>query len=193
MVEIGDHPSDYVVERCRDAELILTNKVVIDEEVINQLPALKYIGVLATGYNVVDLEAASRRGIVVTNIPAYSTDSVVQMVWAHVLNLFNNVAHYAEENRNGKWCRSKDFCYWDSPIHELAGKQMGIVGLGNIGMKVANTALAFGMKVVAVTSKGVEGLPCGVRSVSLDELLEESDVVTLHCPLTEQNKGMINT
>lgn len=181
-----------VVERCKDAEMILTNKVVIDEWVMARLPLLKYIGVLATGYNVIDLDAASKRGIVVTNIPAYSTDSVVQMVWAHILNMTNNVGHYAEENRNGRWCRSEDFCYWDTPSHELAGKQIGIVGLGNIGMKVARTALAFGMKVAAVTSKSGDELPEGVRSVTLDELYSECDVLTLHCPLTESNKGMIN-
>lgn len=182
-----------VVERCKDAEMILTNKVVIDEGVMERLPLLKYIGVLATGYNVIDLNAASKRGIVVTNIPAYSTDSVVQMVWAHILNITNNVGRYADENRNGRWCRCRDFCYWDTPFHELAGKQMGIVGLGNIGMKVARTALAFGMKVVAVTSKSGDELPEGVRSVTLDELYRESDILSLHCPLTESNKGMINS
>ncbi len=184
-------PED-VVGRCKDAEMVLTNKVVLDASVLGQLPRLMYIGVLATGYNVVDLEVASRQSIVVTNIPSYSTDSVVQMVWAHLLNIVNMVEHYAEENRNGKWTSSRDFCYLDAPVHELANKQIGIVGLGHVGMKMAHTALAFGMKVVALTSKPKDQLPEGVKSVGLEELLGESDVVTLHCPLNSATKEMIN-
>lgn len=184
-------PED-VVDRCKDAEMVLTNKVVFDASVLGQLPRLMYIGVLATGYNVVDLEVASRQSIVVTNIPSYSTDSVVQMVWAHLLNIVNMVGHYAEENRNGRWTASRDFCYMDAPVYELANKQMGIVGLGNIGMKMAKTALAFGMKVVALTSKSRDELPEGVKSVSLEELLSGSDVVTLHCPLNSSTKEMID-
>ena len=127
---------DEVVERAKDADIILVNKVNIDDKVINSLPRLKYIGVLATGYNVVDLEAASRRGIIVTNIPAYSTASVAQMTFALILTVTNRVEHYAEKNRNGRWSYNQDFCYWDSPLHELAGKTIGIVGLGNIGRRV---------------------------------------------------------
>ena len=141
--------SEKIVGRASGAEIILTNKVVISANIIEKLPDLKYIGVLATGYNVVDTVAARSKGIVVTNIPAYSTDSVVQMTFAHILNITNRVAHYARENREGKWSASKDFCYWDTLLPELSGLTLGIVGLGNIGMRVANIARMFGMEVYA--------------------------------------------
>lgn len=182
-----------VVVRAAESEAILTNKTVIDREVIEKLPKLKYIGVLATGYNVVDVKAAKERGISVTNIPAYSTASVAQMVFSLLLAITNNVEHYTADNRNGRWSRSADFCYWDAPLIELAGKTFGIVGLGNIGQSVARIALAFGMKVLALTSKRVEVLPDGVaKASSLDELLDRSDVVSLHCPLTDSTRHMIN-
>lgn len=181
-----------VVERAIDADAILTNKVIIDAEIMAQLPQLKYIGVLATGYNVVDVEEASRRGIVVTNIPAYSTNSVAQKVFALILNITDSVDHYSRANREGRWSSCPDFCYWDEPLHEIAGKTLGIVGLGNIGMRVAKIALAFGMKVVSSTSKDAESLPEGIEKVTLDTLLEKSDVISLHCPLTALNKGFIN-
>lgn len=180
------------LERSREADALLTNKVVIDDKLMAQLPRLKYIGVLATGYNVVDTAAARRRGIVVTNIPAYSTDSVVQMTFAHLLNMTNHVAHYAEQNRRGQWCDSKDFCYWDTPLHELSGKTIGIVGLGNIGKKVACVARDFGMDVFAVTSKNSADLPEGIQKTTLEGILAISDVLTLHCPLTDSTKEMIN-
>lgn len=182
-----------VVARAAESEAILTNKTVIDREVIEKLPKLRYIGVLATGYNVVDVEAAKERGISVTNIPAYSTASVAQMVFSLLLAITNNVEHYTADNRKGRWSRSADFCYWDAPLIELAGKTFGIVGLGNIGQSVARIALAFGMKVLALTSKRVEVLPDGVaKASSLDELLDRSDVVSLHCPLTDSTRHMIN-
>ncbi|MCQ2095201.1 MAG: D-2-hydroxyacid dehydrogenase [Bacteroidaceae bacterium] len=184
-------PED-TLQRCKGFDMILTNKVVIDSTIMSQLPELKYIGVLATGYNVVDIAYAREHGIVVTNIPAYSTDSVAQMVWSHILNIFNHVDHYARQNREGRWTRSPLFCYWDEPVHELAGKTIGIVGLGNIGMKVARIALAFGLKVMAVTSKRQAELENGIESVDLHTLLRNSDIVSLHCPLTAGNKGMIN-
>ena len=183
---------DEVVERAKDADIILVNKVIIDENVINSLPKLKYIGVMATGYNVVDLEAATRRGIVVTNIPAYSTASVAQMTFALILSITNRVDHYASKNRNGRWSYNQDFCYWDSPLHELMGKTIGIVGLGNIGMHVAAIAKDFGMDVFAYTSKNSADLPAGIQKTTLDGLFAVSDVLTLHCPLTEKTKNMIN-
>ncbi|MDY2894960.1 MAG: D-2-hydroxyacid dehydrogenase, partial [Prevotella sp.] len=152
----------------------------------------KYIGVLATGYNVVDTKAARERGIVVTNIPAYSTDSVAQMVFAHLLNVSNHVDHYAEETRNGVWSRCPDFCYWNTPLFELAGKTLGIVGLGHIGMKVAQIAQAFGMNVLAYTSKSPDQLPEWIRKTTLDGLLGASDVVSLHCPLTDTTRELMN-
>lgn len=183
---------DELLGRAAGAEALLTNKVVIGREAMEALPDLKYIGVLATGYNVVDIDAARRRGIVVTNIPAYSTASVAQMVFAHLLNITQRVGHYAAENRGGKWSRNTDFCYWDTPLTELAGKRMGIVGLGNTGMATARIALAFGMEVVAFTSKAQGDLPQGITRLSLDELFREADVVSLHCPLTETTQGLVN-
>lgn len=179
-----------VVDRLADADIAITNKVVIDKAIMAQLPKLKYIGVLATGYNVVDIEEARNRGIVVTNIPAYSTDSVAQMVWAHVLNITNRVGYYAEQNRNGRWAENKYFCYYDFQHDELAGKTFGIVGLGNIGMAVARIALAFGMKVIAYTSK--TELPEGISRVDMDSLFRESDVISLHCPLTKDTQNLVN-
>ncbi|MCQ2082892.1 MAG: D-2-hydroxyacid dehydrogenase [Bacteroidaceae bacterium] len=185
-------PAHLALERMRGAQLVLTNKVVISASMIDELPELKYIGVMATGYNVVDVAAAARHGITVTNIPAYSTDSVAQHTWALILNVFNKVDYYAVQNRDGRWCRNVSFCYYDYPIHELAGLTLGVVGLGSIGMKVAKIALAFGMKVLAVTSKPQESLPSGIRAAKLETLLSESDVISLHCPLTEANREMIN-
>ncbi len=192
-VEVYDRTSeDQIVPRCKGAEIVLTNKVVLDSSVLNQLPRLMYIGVLATGYNVVDLEVASRQSIVVTNIPSYSTDSVAQMVFSHLLNIVNRTDHYAQENRNGRWSKNQDFCYLDHTLSELAGKRMGIVGLGNIGMAVAKIALAFNMEVIAYTSKSEEELPEGVRSVTMEELFTSSDVISLHCPLTESTRHLVN-
>lgn len=180
------------VERAKDADIVLTNKVCLRRQEIEQLPRLKYIGVLATGYNVVDLEAANEHGIVVTNVPAYSTNSVAQMVFAHLLTVTNRTEHYAILNRGGKWSSSLDFCYRDTQLTELAGKTFGIVGLGNIGQRVAAIAQAFRMKVVAYTSKRAEDLPLGIEKRTMDELLKESDVVSLHCPLSPDTHYLIN-
>lgn len=185
-------PEDTVA-RAAEAEIVLTNKVVISREVIAQLPLLKYIGVLATGYNVVDIQAAHERGIIVTNVPAYSTESVAQMVFAHLLNVTNRTDHYATENRSGRWTKNKDFCYWDYPHMELAGKTFGIVGLGHIGRRVAEIALAFGMKVKALTSKSADALPAGIGKATIEELLSTSDVISLHCPLTDTTRHLINS
>ena len=184
-------PSETLA-RIADADIVLTNKVVIGREMIAQLPQLKYIGVLATGYNVVDIEAAHERGIIVTNVPAYSTESVAQMVFAHLLTVTNRTEHYAVANRNGRWTENPDFCYWDFPHTELAGKTFGIIGLGHIGQRVAQIALAFGMKVKALTSKPTEALPAGLEKASLEELLVTSDVLSLHCPLTENTRHLMN-
>lgn len=181
-----------VVKHVGDAEIVLTNKTVFDGSTISRLTNTRYIGVLATGYNVVDLDAAKRRGIVVTNIPAYSTDSVAQMTFAHILNVTNHVDHYARESRNGTWSRCGDFCYWNTPIVELARKTIGIVGLGNIGMKVAQIALNFGMNVLAFTSKEPSSLPVGIKKATLDGLFGASDIITLHCPLSDSTREMIN-
>lgn len=184
-------PEDTVV-RATGAEIILTNKVVLGRKEIEQLPQLRYIGVLATGYNVVDTQAAHEHDIVVTNVPAYSTESVAQMVFAHLLTVTNRTEHYALLNRQGRWSENPDFCYWDTSLLELSGKTFGIVGLGNIGHRVAQIALAFGMRVIALTSKSADALPPGIRKVDLQELLTTSDVLSLHCPLTDDNRHFIN-
>ncbi len=184
-------PED-VIDRCFNAEIILTNKVVINKQILVSLPRLKYIGVLATGYNVVDVDTASDLDIIVTNIPAYSTDSVVQMTFAHILTMTNKVEHYTQQNRNGRWSNNPDFVYWDTPLIELAGKTMGIVGLGNIGMKVAQLARCFGMEVYAFTSKASSLLPEGIQKTTFEGLLSVSDILSLHCPLNRSTREMIN-
>lgn len=184
--------SAEVIERAKGADAILTNKVAVTKEVLKALPGLKYIGVLATGYNVIDIEAAKARGITVTNIPSYSTDSVVQMVFAHLLNCSNRVAHYTEEVRAGRWTESADFTFWDTPLFELKGKTFGIAGLGHIGMAVAKVALAFGMNVIAFTSKQAADLPEGITPVTKEELFRQSDVLSLHIPLTPQTRFFMN-
>ena len=183
---------DETVERAREAEVVLTNKVYIGRQEMEQLPLLRYIGVLATGYNVVDIDAAHERGIVVTNVPAYSTESVAQMVFAHLLTAVNRTEHYALQNRRGRWSDCPDFCYWDTTLTELAGKTFGIVGLGNIGRRVAAIANAFGMRVIAFTSKEAEALPSYIEKCSMDDLLAQSDVLSLHCPLTSTTRHLIN-
>ena len=180
------------VERAKDADIILINKVQMDAPTLDRLPRLKYIGVQATGYNVVDTEAARQRGITVTNIPAYSTDSVAQMTFALILSITNRAEYYAGENRKGRWAQNPDFCFWDSPLTEIAGKNLGIMGLGNIGRKVATIALDFGMNVIACTGKKQEELPKGIRKVGKDELLAQSDILSLHCPLTADTLHFIN-
>lgn len=183
---------DEAVTRASDADIVLTNKVCLRKAELEQLPHLRYIGVLATGYNVVDVDTARERGIVVTNVPAYSTMSVLQAVFAHLLAVTNRTEHYAQQNRAGQWTASPDFCYWDTDLTELAGKTIGIVGLGHIGSRVAQVADAFGMKVLAYTSKEPSALPAYVEKRSLEALLSESDVVTLHCPLAPATQHLIN-
>ena len=183
---------EETIAKAAEAAVLLTNKVVLGRTEISQLPQLRYIGVLATGYNVVDLQAASERGIVVTNVPAYSTESVAQMVFAHLLTITNRTEHYAQQNRQGRWSENPDFCYWDTPLTELAGKTFGIVGLGNIGRRVAQIALAFGMQVRAFTSKPADSLHAGIQKADLDELFSTSDVLSLHCPLTDSTHHLIN-
>ena len=179
---------EQVIERCHEADIVLTNKVLFTRQVIDSLPRLRYIGVLATGYNVVDIEAARQRGITVTNIPAYSTPSVAQQVFAHLLNVTNSVAHYAEENRRGRWTSSPDFLWMDTSLTELSGKTLGIRGLGNIGSQVARIAQAFGMRVVAATRKEMPD----VERLPWDEVLRQSDVLSLHCPLTEETRHLMD-
>lgn len=183
---------EEVIPRAQDAEMVLTNKTRLTAEMIAAMPKLEYIGVLATGYNNVDIEAARQRGIVVANVPAYSTASVAQLAFAHILNITMQVQHHSEEVHKGRWMRNRDFCFWDNTLIELEGKTIGLVGFGNTGQATAAIALGFGMKVLAYTSKSQDKLPEGVRSVSLDELFSSSDIVSLHCPLTPETRGLVN-
>lgn len=183
-----------LLSRAEGAEVLLTNKVIIDGETMAALPCLRYIGVLATGYNVVDIGEAHRRGIAVTNIPAYSTMSVAQIVMAHLLNITDHVALHAEAVADGEWQASPDFSFTKSPLIELDGLTMGIVGLGNIGSQVARMAQAFGMKVTAVSSKTEEALASmGIRKAKdYEELFRQADVVSLHCPLTDETRHLVS-
>ena len=192
VVSYETSPADTVLERAAGAEILLTNKTKLTGEMLRALPDVKYIGILATGTNVVDLDAARELGIEVTNIPAYSTESVAQMVFSHLLAIVTRVERYTAQNRDGKWSRSTNFVYWDEPLIELYGKTFGIVGLGHIGSAVARIALAFGMKVKAYTSKDASQLPEGITKASLDELFAESDVLSLHCPLTDDTHHLVN-
>ncbi len=185
-------PPEQVVERARDADVVLTNKALLPRDAIAALPKLKYVGVLATGYNVVDIAAAKERGIPVANIPDYGTHSVAQFTFALLLELAHHVGHHAQTVRDGRWVRSADFCYWDSPLVELHGLTFGVIGFGKIGRATAKLADAFGMKVLVHNRSRPADLPAHYEFVSLDELLARSDVVSLHCPLTPENKQFIN-
>jgi glycerate dehydrogenase len=186
-------PANMVVERSVGAEIILTNKTPISEEAINQLPQLKYIGVLATGYNIVDTLAATKKGIKVCNVPGYATDSVVQFTFALLLELCLRVQRHSDAVKKGKWSESPDFCFWDYPLIELSGKTLGIIGFGNIGRKVAEVASAFGMKIIGSSrTKAAEPGLKDFRWMEIPELLANSDVVSIHCPLTPETKGLLN-
>src|ERR1039458_2011712 len=186
-------PEDQVVALAAGADMLLVTKVPISAATMQQLPELKYIGVVATGYNIVDVEAARTRNVVVTNIPAYGTASVAQFAFALLLELCHHVCAHGEAVRQGAWSRSADWCFWNYPLIELAGKTMGIVGFGRIGRQMAAIANAFGMRVVAHDSvrAGAPQYP-NFAWLPVDRLLAESDVVSLHCPLTPENMGMID-
>lgn len=185
-------PIEMVAERAATASVVLTNKCPITHDAIQQLPLLKYIGVLATGYNVVDVEAAYDRQIRVTNIPDYSTPSVAQLTFSLLLELTMHVGHHAQTTRDGRWQSSVDFCYWDKPLIEIAGLTFGIIGYGRIGQMVAKIAQSFGMKVVAFSRSRTGTEEDGVKFVSLEAVFHLSDVVSLHCPLTPETKHLVN-
>ena len=197
MVELEAHdytpPTDRseTIKRIGDAEILLTSKSIIDEEVFANCPNLKFLSVLATGYNVVDIEAARKHNVTVSNVPAYSTDTVAQHTIALLLEICNNVGHHAKTVMDGRWSKSRDFCYWDFPVMELAGKTMGIVGFGNIGQKVADIAAALGMKVMVYNSHRVGEKNKFGEYVSLDKFLSESDIISLHCPMTSETKEFV--
>lgn len=185
-------PPELVIERIKDSDLIFLNKVNITKEILNNCPKLKYIGVLATGYNVIDLNACREKGIIVTNIPAYSTNSVAQHVFSFILYFSNLSAQHSQSVHNGDWIRCPDFCYWNSPLCELEGKTLGIFGFGNIGQQVAKIAHTFGMNVI-VNVHSEKSFTGGERTVSKEELFKQSDFITLHAPLTSETKELINS
>lgn len=184
-------PND-VIERTKDAEILFTNKTPLNSQTIRKLAKLKYIGVLATGYNIVDVKAAKEQNIVVTNIPIYGTGSVAQMTLAHILNFTNRVAHHSESVHDGKWSASKDWCYWDYPLIELHGLTLGIIGFGRIGQAVASLASAFGMKVIFYDPHIGSGSKVNAAPVQLAELFKMSDVISLHCLLNEETEKLVN-
>ncbi len=187
----GYSTPDQLIGRIADAEAVFTNKCRITREVMDACPELKFVGVFATGYNNIDIAAAKERGIAVCNVPGYSTDSVAQHTFALILHHYSSVAKYSDTVANGDWVYSKLFTYFNIPFFELAGKTLGIVGYGAIGKKVAKIALAFGMKVLVYTRTMPED-KTGIEVVTLEELLKNSDVVTLHCPLTDKTERLIN-
>ena len=180
---------EEVIERIGNSDAVFLNKIQITKEIFDACPNLKYIGVLATGYNVIDLEAARAHGVTVTNIPAYSTDSVAQHVFSFILYFTNQVAQHSASVMAGDWVKCPDFCYWNGSLSELSGKTLGIFGYGNIGKRVASIAQAFGMKVICCTRTPKDGMP---EPVSFEDLLKRSDFLTLHAPLTDQTKNIIN-
>lgn len=184
---------EQLLERAADAEAVLTNKTVLNAAALRNMPKLKYVGVLATGYNVVDIAVAKELGIVVTNIPAYSTESVAQMVFAHILNITHSVGRYAGEAHAGVWSRQADFSYTNSPLMELYGKRIGIIGFGNTGSATARIARAFGMEVLVYTSKPQSALQEGMtKAASVEEIFSSSDIVSLHCPLNDKTAEIVN-
>jgi len=193
-LEVHDRtPESLIVERCKGAEIIFTNKTPLRESVLALLPDLKYIGVLATGYNVVDVEYAKTRGIAVANVPGYGTASVVQMTFALLLELCQHVQSHSDSVRQGDWAASLDFCYWNFPLIELEGKKIGIIGFGRIGQKVADIATAFGMNILGFSkTRSDQSHRKNFKWAELNQLLEESDVVSVHCPLFPETQGIIN-
>ncbi|RYC69982.1 D-2-hydroxyacid dehydrogenase [Spirosoma sordidisoli] len=193
-VTVYDRTSaDQVLERAQDADILLTNKTPLGEAVLKQLPALRYIGVLATGYNIVDVKTATEKGVVVTNVPGYGTASVVQLTFALLLELTLHVQHHSDSVRDGKWARSADFSFWDYPLIELAGKTMGIIGFGSIGEKVADVATAFGMNVIgSKRHRTDQSHRPNFRWADIPDLLEQADVVSIHTPLVPETKGLID-
>lgn len=187
-------PHAEIVTRCAGADVVLTNKTPLDEATLNQLPQLKYVGVLATGYNIINTEVCKNKGIIVSNVPGYSTPAVAQFVFAFLLELCLHVQKHSDAVMDGKWSRSADFSFWDYPLTELAGKTLGIIGFGTIGKKVADIAAAFDMNVIATSRRQTEQSHReNFTWVSMDELLRQADMVSIHCPLTPETQGLINT
>ncbi len=186
-------PAEAVVERIADAEIVITNKVIIDQHIMEQTPNLKYIGVLATGYNIVDIEAARQRNIIVTNVPDYSADAVAEMVFAYLLKIYHDVALHSRSVKSGDWTNCADFCYWQSPLFELSGKTIGVVGYGKTAKRVVEISKAFKMNVIVYHYKTPAGtVKDGIQFVDFEQLLKNADIISLHVPLFESTKQIIN-
>lgn len=185
-------PQELVVERARDAEVVIVNKVAITEDILKDLPKLKFVATLATGFNQLDTVALRKRGIPVSNIPAYSTNAVAQTVFSFLLEFTNRIGHYTESVKKGEWSECKDFCYWNTPLNELSGKTLGIIGFGKIGRRVSEIALSFDMNVLVYTPSGKKEADERVKFVSLDEVQKNADYISLHCPLTESTNQLVN-
>ena len=181
---------EQIVERAKDADVIIINKSIINNEILDELPNLKYVGLQSTGYNVIDTVEARKRGITVSNIPAYSTNEVAQMVFAYILHITSKVAMHDEAVHNGEWCSCPDFCFWKAPLEEMNGKTIGIIGYGSIGRRVARIAGAFGMRILVNTHHPADDE--GIEFVTLETLLKQSDFVTCHCPLNSDTEKLIN-
>jgi glycerate dehydrogenase len=186
-------PRELVLERSKDAEVILSNKTPLGADIIKQLPSLKFIGVLATGFNVIDIQAAKEQSVIVANVPGYGTDSVVQMTFALLLELCQHVQRHSDSVMGGDWAASADWCYWNFPLIELVGKTIGIIGFGRIGQKVGDVATAFGMNIIGSSRHQTDQTQRkNFRWAPIPELLEQSDIVTIHCPLFPETQGLIN-
>ncbi len=185
-------PKELVIERSQDADILIVNKVELTEAIINKLPDLKFVSTLATGFNQIDGKALRERGIDLSNIPAYSTNAVAQMVFAYILEFVNKTAYYTEDVKSGAWTNCPDFCYWKSPLYELDSKTLGIIGFGKIGKRVSDIASAFGMKVMAYTPSGRKSGADNVTFTDIDTVLKNADFITVHCPLTPETNGLIN-
>ena len=185
-------PKDLVLERAENADVLIVNKVAITRDMLESLPKLKFVATLATGFNQIDTQALKEKNIPVSNIPSYSTDAVAQMVFSFILEFTNRVGHYTDSVKNGEWTQSKDFCYWNTPLNELSGKTLGIIGFGKIGRRVSEIALAFNMNVLVYTPSGKKEADAKIQFVSLDEVQKKSDYITLHCPLTQNTNELVN-
>ncbi len=184
-------PAAETIARCAGAQAVITNKSPLTRDMLDALPDLKYIGVTATGYNIVDTSAARERGIVVTNVPGYSTPAVAQLVFALLLELTNHVGHHARSVEEGRWAACPDFCYWDHPVIELSGRTLGVVGFGDIGAAVAHIGQAFGMRVLASRREWKSAPPAGIEAATTDEIFAQADAISLHCPLTEATRHLV--
>ncbi len=185
-------PKELVLERAKNADVLIVNKVAITRDMLESLPKLKFVATLATGFNQIDTQALKERNIPVSNIPSYSTDAVAQTVFSFILEFTNRVGHYTDSVKNGEWSECKDFCYWNTPLNELSGKTLGIIGFGKIGRRVSEIALAFNMNILVYTPSGKKDADPKIQFVSLDEVQKKSDYITLHCPLTQNTNELVN-